>query len=170
MSRPLLVIAAFVVWAIGSTYWYTCKLKRVCTADAQVSDALALKSARELAVVPTDPATIPGVSQPVRILFPIRETTRHYNVETTQQLQAIADQLKTKGRAVVTGFSDARGGADSNLELATLRAESVRNELIKRGAPAALIEVMAVGDATPLTENDTIMGRQMNRRVEVTLR
>ncbi len=173
MSRPLLVIAAFVVWAVGSTYWYTCKLKRVCTAEAPVSDASApsLKVSRDLALAPTgDLASAVNGGQPVRVLFPMREAKRHYNVETAQQLQAVADQLKVKGRAIVTGFSDGRGGTDSNTDLGMLRAQSVRDELIKRGAPAALIEAMSAGEGTPMAGNDTIMGRQLNRRVEVTLR
>jgi outer membrane protein OmpA-like peptidoglycan-associated protein len=40
---------------------------------------------------------------------------------------------------------------------------------VAMGAPGALIDVMAVGPQTPLASNDTIMGRQMNRRVDITL-
>jgi OmpA-OmpF porin, OOP family len=32
MSKPFLVIGAFIIWAAGSTYWYDCKVKRVCGA------------------------------------------------------------------------------------------------------------------------------------------
>jgi outer membrane protein OmpA-like peptidoglycan-associated protein len=208
VSRPLLVIVAFVLWAAGSTYWYTCKLKRVCAADAgtaavadvakdaspapaanPASAALPpvqalqtpapptatgpeINTAPATASIPTPSATAAlakSKTKPVRVLFPIRKAKRHPNEAVTRQLQAIADQLKVSGRAIVTGFTDERGGEDMNMNLAQRRAESVREELIALGAPAALIDVMAVGPQTPLASNDTIMGRQLNRRVDITL-
>jgi outer membrane protein OmpA-like peptidoglycan-associated protein len=185
VSRPLLVIVAFVLWAAGSTYWYTCKLKRVCAADAGTTAAVdvakdtsptatgnEINTAPATASIPipsSTPAAAKSKTKPVRVLFPIRKANRHPNDAVTRQLQAIADQLKVSGRAIVTGFTDERGGEDMNMNLAQRRAEAVRAELIAMGAPAALIDVMAVGPQTPLASNDTIMGRQLNRRVDITL-
>lgn len=201
MSRPLLVIIAFVLWAAGSTYLYTCKLKRVCAADsanATSTTTTAVTEADNAAKGSPMPATNPAGAaaaaaisttaasgnetkpapalvatkpnaKPVRVLFPIRKARRHPNDAVTRQMQSIADQLKVSGRAIVTGFTDERGGEDMNMNLAQRRAEAVRDELIAMGAPAALIDVMAVGPQTPLASNDTIMGRQMNRRVDITL-
>jgi outer membrane protein OmpA-like peptidoglycan-associated protein len=203
VSRPLLVIVAFVLWAAGSTYWYTCKLKRMCAADAGTAAAAdvakdaspassanpagttlppvptpapPLTTAKETSAVSSSaaiaapaPAAAKSKTKPVRVLFPIRKAKRHPNDAVTRQLQAIADQLKVSGRAIVTGFTDERGGEDMNMNLAQRRAESVREELIAMGAPAALVDVMAVGPQTPLASNDTIMGRQLNRRVDITL-
>lgn len=196
MSRPLLVIIAFVLWAAGSTYWYTCKLKRVCAAAttetteagaanpasgampplaASTAIAAPPAAAAVAAIAGSDarpapaPAAATSKTKPIRVLFPIRKAKRHPNDAVTRQMQAIADQLKVSGRAVVTGFTDERGGEDMNMNLAQRRAEAVRDELVAMGAPPALIDVMAVGPQTPLASNDTIMGRQMNRRVDITL-
>jgi OmpA-OmpF porin, OOP family len=207
MSRPLMVIAAFLFWALGSTYWYTCELKRVCEASTQASVSSQTASAaahsadlpnsnapKVTAAATTVAAAIPRtstentasareavggnakvavrsdtVAAAVRVLFPMRKAKRHPHENTTRDLERIAAQLQERGRVTVTGFTDERGGEDMNMRLAQRRAEAVRDELIAMGVNAGLIDVMAAGPQTPFATNDTVMGRQLNRRVEITL-
>ncbi|MET0388528.1 MAG: substrate-binding domain-containing protein [Polyangiales bacterium] len=66
------------------------------------------------------------------------------------------------------GFSDARGGAESNLRLSLQRARAVATELAMRGIQPEL--VTGFGADMPLASNDTEAGRERNRRVEIWIR
>jgi outer membrane protein OmpA-like peptidoglycan-associated protein len=65
--------------------------------------------------------------------------------------------------------TDAVGDAEANFQLSQRRAQAVKTYLITKNAPAAHIDTEGVGEAQPLDENDTDMGRQRNRRVSVTV-
>ncbi|WP_322029187.1 OmpA family protein [Paraburkholderia sp. J76] len=73
-------------------------------------------------------------------------------------------------RVLVAGHTDNVGDPDSNLQLSTARAQSVRDWLVDAsGIPATQFAIQGYGDTRPLTENDTDAGRARNRRVEITL-
>ncbi len=108
---------------------------------------------------------------PAVILFPISRVKRHPNSEISVFLKMLAGSLKTDTkRVLLTGFADSRGSSDTNLRLAKQRAESVKHELIKLGVPTDRIEIATnIKPADVLTSvvDDSIEGRQRNRRVEV---
>jgi OmpA-OmpF porin, OOP family len=54
-------------------------------------------------------------------------------------------------------------------ELATARAEAVRQFLVRKGVPQAHMEVEGKGRAEPVGDNKTPRGRLSNRRVEIKL-
>jgi OmpA-OmpF porin, OOP family len=72
MSKPLLVIGAFIIWAVGSTYWYDCKVKRVCgakinpitvnVASTPLSRPIAPPAAAPAPILPIAPPATPAVS------------------------------------------------------------------------------------------------------------
>jgi OmpA-OmpF porin, OOP family len=83
MSKPFLVIGAFIIWVVGSTYWYDCKVKRVCgakvnpitvnAASTPLSRPIAPPAAAPAPISPIAPpatpavstsTTVPAVSQP----------------------------------------------------------------------------------------------------------
>ncbi|MGE0315883.1 MAG: OmpA family protein [Lautropia sp.] len=68
----------------------------------------------------------------------------------------------------ISGFTDNVGNEDVNAYLARQRAESIRELLIRRGVPAEKLFVSWTGPGRYLADNDTALGRAMNRRVEVT--
>jgi outer membrane protein OmpA-like peptidoglycan-associated protein len=55
----------------------------------------------------------------------------------------------------------------SNYELSVARAESARDWFVSRGVEAGRIVTRGYGERRPLTTNETIEGRRMNRRVEL---
>ena len=55
----------------------------------------------------------------------------------------------------------------SNMQLSKLRAASVRDYLIAKGADASKIVTTGMGATMPIAGNDTDEGRALNRRVEV---
>ena len=69
--------------------------------------------------------------------------------------------------AIIKGHADSTGGEQSNIKLSTHRAFNVRNALIAQGIDASRIEVVAMGENSPIASNDTADGRQANRRVEI---
>ena len=67
------------------------------------------------------------------------------------------------------GHADSFGSEQYNITLSEKRARTVRDFLIKYGAGAGQISIVARGKGSPKVSNDTSEGRWMNRRVMVTL-
>jgi flagellar motor protein MotB len=57
----------------------------------------------------------------------------------------------------------------SNIELSLSRAEAIRLHLVAMGVEHDRIVVAGYGDTRPLATNETIEGRRLNRRVEVSM-
>jgi phosphate transport system substrate-binding protein len=68
-------------------------------------------------------------------------------------------------QVMLLGFSDNRGAPANNLRLSQERAKVIEGELIERGVRPNVVE--ALGDQMPVAANDTEVGREKNRRVEV---
>lgn len=80
-----------------------------------------------------------------------------------------AKSLKTLNLVLVEGHTDNIGTAAYNQKLSVKRAMAVRDELIKNGVPANLIEAKGYGFDKPVASNKTREGRAQNRRVEITI-
>lgn len=75
-------------------------------------------------------------------------------------------------RMVLAGFSDGSGSADANLALSVERAAKVAQELAAVApdlAPETLPAIIGFGEALPMACDETAIGRQLNRRVELWL-
>lgn len=73
-------------------------------------------------------------------------------------------------KLVLAGFSDGSGAAQANLALSVERAATVAQELATVApdlAPADLPVVEGFGEALPMACDETAIGRQLNRRVEL---
>ena len=57
-----------------------------------------------------------------------------------------------------------------NIELSLARAEAVAQLLIRQGVAEYRITPRGLGPLNPLADNDSAEGRQLNRRVELTIR
>src|SRR6266568_2908230 len=67
----------------------------------------------------------------------------------------------------IEGHTDSVGGDEFNQQLSERRADSVRDFLAQNGVPASSITARGLGKTQPVASNDTIEGRQRNRRVEL---
>ena len=67
---------------------------------------------------------------------------------------------------VIAGHTDSMGTDAYNMGLGKRRAESVRDLLVKFGAPPEKLEVKSYGKTSPIDDNSTEEGRARNRRVE----
>lgn len=86
------------------------------------------------------------------------------------ELQKVADYLiKNRDTKIdIVGHTDNVGNEEYNLALANRRAESVKAYLIdKFGINPQQLSDQGVGSVKPLAENDTLEGRQQNRRVTI---
>jgi phosphate transport system substrate-binding protein len=68
-------------------------------------------------------------------------------------------------RVLLLGFSDSQGNYAANQKLSLERAKAISEELARRGIHASV--VTGFGSEMPVATNETELGRQRNRRVEV---
>jgi outer membrane protein OmpA-like peptidoglycan-associated protein len=87
------------------------------------------------------------------------------------KLQPLAGYLRANRqvRLRIDGYTDSVGGVASNMVLSRARAQSVANALSAAGVDAGRFELVGHGPTGPVASNKTAEGRQLNRRVEVTL-
>ncbi len=70
-------------------------------------------------------------------------------------------------RIRIYGYTDSVGGKAYNEELSLRRADAVKRVLVGRGVQEKQITALGMGEAQPVTSNDSAAGRKKNRRVEL---
>ena len=113
-----------------------------------------------------------------------REATTYVLFETGSILLKSPDsfqQLDAAGRAFkkamevgkaekwvieIAGHTDNVGSPETNIKLSKERAESVRQYLLQTyGLPQTMVSAQGYGEANPIASNDSLEGREKNRRV-----
>jgi outer membrane protein OmpA-like peptidoglycan-associated protein len=98
-----------------------------------------------------------------------RPTLREYDSLPT--LEKLADLLKAKSTPPVEiqGHMDNIGeaGVAARQTLSEARAKTVAAWLTSHGVPAAKITSKGYGKTRPIAENDSDLGRELNRRIDV---
>jgi outer membrane protein OmpA-like peptidoglycan-associated protein len=86
-------------------------------------------------------------------------------------LDALAAALREFDRTLidVVGHSDSIGTREANVEFTRRRAQALADQLLARGVAAGRVVARGAGEAAPLAPNDSVEGRQRNRRVELVL-
>ncbi|MGA9572385.1 MAG: OmpA family protein [Lysobacterales bacterium] len=69
----------------------------------------------------------------------------------------------------VAGHTDSTGAEQYNQQLSQRRADSVAAYLRSRKVQGDRLIVVGAGESYPIATNDTAAGRQLNRRVEITI-
>ena len=69
----------------------------------------------------------------------------------------------------VEGHTDSVGGTEYNQRLSEQRGAAVRNYLVEQGMPPSSVTAKGLGKTQPVASNDTVSGRQQNRRVELVI-
>jgi len=70
----------------------------------------------------------------------------------------------------VAGHTDSTGSEESNQALSERRAENVKNALVGQGVHPNRISTLGSGESAPIADNSTEAGRQLNRRVIITIK
>jgi outer membrane protein OmpA-like peptidoglycan-associated protein len=90
------------------------------------------------------------------------------------KLKEVIESVKKRhpdGEIAVKGYTDSRGSADYNEDLAEQRAEAVAQYIQDNSdIDDDQISVIAKGEKDPAASNETAEGRQENRRVEIMAR
>ncbi len=70
---------------------------------------------------------------------------------------------------LIVGHTDATGSADYNQGLSQRRATAAANYLIAQGVASTRVRTAGRGEMEPIATNDSELGRQTNRRVEIAI-
>lgn len=110
---------------------------------------------------------------------PTKATLRiHFDVDkatirphSMPKVEAFASFLRdNKGSMVkIVGHTDSDADDAYNMVLSEARANTVMNKLIELGVSANRLSAEGKGETMPITSNATEAGKQLNRRIEVTL-
>ncbi len=110
------------------------------------------------------------VRMPEGILFDIDSAALRPAVRS--ELNVLAGNLLRypNSTVFVTGHTDNTGSASYNQDLSQRRAQSVASVLTAGGVNPGRLVVSGRGEDQPIASNLTAEGRQLNRRVEITIR
>ena len=92
-------------------------------------------------------------------------TLNHWSEPILKPLQEFVDRCPTTIRIV--GHTCSIGPYLANRKVGQIRADSLKQILIKLGAVASRIETSSAGETQPIASNATPTGRALNRRVTV---
>ena len=86
-----------------------------------------------------------------------------------EALDEVVEMLKLKDhiKVEIAGHTDNVGDENANQKLSQVRANVVRDYLIKKGITGERIVAKGYGENQPVADNNTEEGRRLNRRTEV---
>ncbi|MFO7916201.1 MAG: OmpA family protein [Candidatus Krumholzibacteriales bacterium] len=103
------------------------------------------------------------------ILFDIdKASLRPAAVQNLDELATILNKYE-KTNVLIEGHTDAMGPEEYNLELSRKRAQSVANQLAANNVDPTRFTIMGYGESQPIATNETVEGRQANRRVDIAI-
>ncbi|HBH25771.1 MAG TPA: hypothetical protein DDY13_20445 [Cytophagales bacterium] len=165
--------AIFVVWSAVSTYYYVCQIKGIC-ADGNIEQAVTIAN------IPTEQQPQEPEAEPVYKLESPGTFTVYHNFDQIQfiedeQFTAYIQDLNTyliqeeTLNVSVVGYTDYIGPATYNNELGLKRASFTKNYMVNNGLDEERILCFSRGESSPVSENDTSVGRAKNRRTEISI-
>ena len=102
-----------------------------------------------------------------RINFPANsyQILGRKTIENLEKIKNLLEENK-EGNLLIEGYASSDGDEDYNVELSIKRAQAVLEYLVKLGVPETRLEVIGFGEENPLEDNETSLGRAINRRVQ----
>lgn len=115
-------------------------------------------------------ATVEVFADRTIIRFPFNSVQKITDPLIDDYLNKLAKKIiATKEKVSLTGHTDDVGEPEINVQLALRRAKMIRDLLIKKGVNRNQINTYSKGENMPISDNETALGRQKNRRVVVRL-
>lgn len=130
-------------------------------------DAVGCPAVVAPAPVPAEPAVVaPPVGEAQAISF--TDNSAIIDDESKLKLDGAASLLASDPslRLEIEGRTDNRGSEAYNIVLGAQRAEAVRQYLLAKGADAARLTTISIGEFKPVASNATEEGRRANRSVQ----
>ncbi|MGI9200694.1 MAG: OmpA family protein [Woeseiaceae bacterium] len=114
-----------------------------------------------------------------RSFVPIAEQTIHFrqtSIRIRESALPLLDRLVEfaydcrDSKIAVVGHTDSTGDESWNVQVSLARAQAVADYVINRGISADRLLLEGAGSARPVGDNNTVAGRERNRRIEFELR
>lgn len=103
------------------------------------------------------------------ILFDVNKSELKPVAKTNlQKLAAILNKYADTD-VLIEGHTDSTGPYDHNIDLSMRRAQMVANNLAANNVASNRFKIMGYGPDQPVESNDTAIGRQANRRVDLAI-
>lgn len=144
---------------------------------------LARQARRPIVIMPSAPAgtanrTMPEAPIETPKPSPLQNVNLHFGSrsmnlqpESQAKLKDFVGTLMAHPSAhvMVKGYTDNLGSPAANLRLSQRYAEAVKADLVGMGVPADQISAQGFGQENPIADNGTAEGREINRRVSVSI-
>jgi outer membrane protein OmpA-like peptidoglycan-associated protein len=120
-------------------------------------------------------ATITRVGEGIKItfdsgiLFDIDKSALRPEAQTNLEKLAVILNKYEDTEILVEGHTDATGPDEHNMDLSIRRAQSVSGYLSMQQVIPTRFNVLGYGETQPISDNETVEGRQLNRRVEIAI-
>ena len=120
-------------------------------------------------------ATVERVGEGIKITF---DSGILFDVDQSKLQPAAEDNLTKLAEILnkyddteilIEGHTDATGSENYNLTLSRNRAQAVANHLEVQEVAVPRFTIMGYGEAQPIADNDSVEGRQANRRVDLAI-
>jgi outer membrane protein OmpA-like peptidoglycan-associated protein/Mg-chelatase subunit ChlD len=91
--------------------------------------------------------------------------------DSVPELEVLTEFMQNRKNVVINveGHTDAVGSEAVNDRLSKMRAEGVKNYLVRKGISPRRIKTTGYGERRPIASNDTEFGRKLNRRTEIVI-
>ena len=134
-----------------------------------VIDARKISLAREVNLLQRE---IDLLADEIRETVVFDSSRKDLGFSAKQTLDKVVDAMNVYQRPVVliAGYTDSTGSSIDNELLSLERASTVRQYLEDSGIDQLRLRAVGFGEAAPIANNDTEVGRKQNRRVEFTAR
>jgi OmpA-OmpF porin, OOP family len=101
------------------------------------------------------------------VMFDTGQATLQPGAYATLDRLATALRQQSERKVLIEGHTDNVGSSENNQGLSERRAQSVERGLMQRGVERSQITALGKGEDFPIAGNETVDGRQSNRRVEL---
>jgi outer membrane protein OmpA-like peptidoglycan-associated protein len=109
------------------------------------------------------------LNMPSNITFEVNKSNlRPEFIDVLHSVSLVLKEYKST-MIEVAGYTDSTGSESYNQMLSQQRAQAVSNVLIADQVNPVRIDTVGYGETRPIASNNTPEGRQLNRRVELTL-
>lgn len=120
-------------------------------------------------------ATIERVGEGIKItfdsgiLFEVDKSALQTDAKTNLEKLAVILNKYDETEILIEGHTDATGSEDHNMDLSIRRAQSVSSHLSVNNVMATRFNVVGYGETQPVADNESSVGRQTNRRVDIAI-
>jgi outer membrane protein OmpA-like peptidoglycan-associated protein len=142
----------------------------VISESVAVQPAIQTPSPEKVFIVETPvKQNVPLPKEPLVIRFKIDSNL--FSVDDIAKMKEFARVVAMHPEAVINidGYTDSIGDEAYNRKLSEFRANMVKSFLMGQNLPPEKLRTQGLGDQNPIDKNDTAQGRNMNRRVEISI-